>query len=82
MKVVNEHTSIKEWYQLTYPSDELGSDIADITFYDLFELLDHRKEVYPYLAYDSIVRERMFEQLSLIMGCSYDYVYEQWLLGE
>lgn len=82
MKVVNEHTSIKEWYQLTYPSDECGSDIADITFYDLFGLLDRRKEVYPYLAYDSIVRERMFKQLSLIMGCSYNYVYEQWLLGE
>ena len=28
---------------------------------------------------DSLVRERMFDALATLMGCSYEHIYYQWL---
>lgn len=78
-----EKTKIKEWYIKKYPTDELGVEINnDITFYDLFVVLDTYKSVYEALnVWDSIVRERVFDELAKVMNVDYDYVYEQWLKG-
>ena len=78
-----EKIKIKEWYIKEYPTDELGIEINnDITFYDLFVVLDTYKDVYEALnVWDSIVRERVFGKLAEIMNVDYDYVYEQWLRG-
>ena len=74
-------TKIKEWYIKEYPTDELGVEInSDITFYDLFIVLDTYKDVYEALnVFDSIVRERVFGKLAEIMNVDYDYIYSQWL---
>ena len=77
-----ENMKIKKWYMENYPQDELGKEISNITFYELFEILDRRKDVYPYLADDSVVRERVFAKLAEIAEVSYDYIYDQWLLCE
>ena len=76
-----EKTKIKEWYMKEYPTDELGVEIDnEITFEDLFVVLDTYKDVYEALnVWDSIVRERVFGQLAEIMNVDYDYIYEQWL---
>lgn len=76
-----EKTKIKEWYVKEYPTDELGVEINnEITFYDLFVVLDTYKDVYEALnVWDSIVRERVFSKLAEIMNVDYDYIYEQWL---
>ena len=78
---------IKEWYKNAYPSDPCGEDIdEDVTFQDLFDALDHYKDVYavifgnPVLG-DSIVRERCFRELASIMDVDYGYIYDQWLLS-
>tara|TARA_R110002110_G_scaffold234669_2_gene450712 strand:+ start:92 stop:436 length:345 start_codon:yes stop_codon:yes gene_type:complete len=78
---LNKHTTLKAYYMREYPTDELRKDIkAGITFYDLFKCLDQYKCVYDFMgAGDSIVRERMFEALSGIMECDYNYIYYQWL---
>lgn len=78
-----EKTKIKEWYIEKYPTDELGVELNDnITFYDLFIVLDTYKSVYEALnVWDSIVRERVFGKLAEIMQVDYDYIYEQWLKG-
>lgn len=78
---VTEKTKIKEWYMKEYPTDELGVEInSEITFEDLFVVLDTYKDVYEALeVWDSIVRERVFGQLAEIMNVDYDYIYEQWL---
>lgn len=78
-----EKTKIKEWYVKEYPMDELGVELnQDITFYDLFVVLDTYKSVYEALnVWDSIVRERVFGKLAEIMNVNYDYIYEQWLKG-
>ena len=78
---ITEETKIKEWYVKEYPLDELGVKInKDITFNDLFVVLDTYKNVYDALnVWDSIIRERVFNKLAEIMQVDYDYVYEQWL---
>lgn len=81
---ITEKTRIKEWYVKEYPTDELGVEInSEITFYDLFVVLDTYKSVYEALnVWDSIVRERVFGKLAEVMKVDYDYVYEQWLKGD
>ena len=77
-----EKTKIKDWYTTTYPDDDLGTELSTATFYDLFEALDHYKDVYKVLGVgDSIIRERVFSELAKIMKVDYEYVYEQWLKG-
>lgn len=79
--MVTEKTSIRKWYIETYPTDDLGQNLNDVTFYELFECMDRFKSVYDFLGdIDSIIRERIFEQLAKIMKCDYDYIYNQWLL--
>lgn len=80
---ITEKTKIKEWYVKEYPKDELGVELDnEITFYDLFVVLDNYKSVYKALnVWDSIVRERVFSKLAEIMQVDYDYIYEQWLKG-
>lgn len=76
-----ENTNIKEYYLKTFPTDELGYELNDnITFSDLFIALDNYKDVYEFLGVDdSIVRERVFGELSVVMNVDYNYIYNQWL---
>lgn len=73
--------SIRKWYGIVYPSDELGEELRDdISFNDLFICLNKNKDVYDYLGVaDSLVRERIFNQLAIIMGVNYDYIYNLWV---
>lgn len=72
---------VKEWYMENYPTDELGIEVRDnLTFTDVFTALDNYKDIYEVLGVgDSLVRERVFNQLAKLIGVDYDYVYEQWL---
>ena len=74
-------TKIKEWYIKEYPEDELGIEINnEITFHDLFRVLDTHEDVYEALSVgDSIVRERVFSKLADIMKVSYDYIFCKWV---
>lgn len=74
-------TKLKEFYQLKYPSDELGKEIdGQATFKDLFNALDNYRDVYEvFNVGDSIIRERLFEELANIIDVDYSYIYNQWL---
>ncbi len=53
--------SIKGAYQMLYSDDELGYQLNDVTFEDVFRTLDNYGSVYKLIGvYDSIVRERIF----------------------
>jgi hypothetical protein len=72
--------SIKGAYQMLYSDDELGYQLNDVTFEDVFRTLDNYGSVYKLIGvYDSIVRERIFSMLAVIMDVEYDYIYDQWL---
>lgn len=78
---VYDHNDIKEWYQATYPDDDLGERIyPGISWSDLWDHLLKGDDVYDAIGVgDSIVRERLFEELADSMGVHYDVVYYAWL---
>ena len=73
--------NIKQFYIENYPTDELGIELKDDTnFTGLLNELFTNNDIYGYIGVgDSIIRERLFEKLSEILSCSYDYVYDLWL---
>jgi hypothetical protein len=73
--------NVREFYVKNYPSDDMGADInPQATFDGLVHALSNCQDVYEYLnVYDSIIRERLFEKLSLILNCEYEVIYQQWL---
>lgn len=76
------NSKIRDWYVKAYPTDNLGEEISDATFVDLFDALDNYLDVYKLLGVgDSLIRERCFEKLAEIIDEDYGYVYEQWMLG-
>ena len=72
---------VREWYKWAYPTDELWDCInQNATFQDVYECLECGFDFYSFIGVsDSIVRERVFDALATLMGCSYDHVYYQWL---
>ena len=72
---------IKNFYMSKYPLDDLGEEINDnATFIGLLDKIHKGEDIYSYLEVgDSIIRERLFQELSDLLGESYDYVYNLWL---
>ena len=80
MEAINENSSIKKAYLNLHSYDELASELNDITFLDLFYVLENYKSVYKAIGvYDSIIRENIFSMLAIVMNVDYNYIYEQWL---
>ena len=78
----NGQTKLHDFYKECYPTDrEMIKQInRNATFQDAFECLQVGFNFYAFLGVnDSIVRERVFEALATLMGCSYEYIYYQWL---
>ena len=73
--------NIREFYVKNYPTDDMGKGInPNATFDGLWNVLKTYGDVYEYLyVYDSIIRERVFEQLAEELGLGYEYVYKLWL---
>lgn len=80
MQVYN-HNDIQEWYQATYPDDDMGREITpNISWYDLWLALLSNRDVYDIIGVsDSLVRERIFQELADTMGVDYNVVYYVWL---
>lgn len=71
-------TNVKEFYCNKYPSDELGLEInPDITFEDVVKRMQDKEDIYDILGVeDSIVRERVFDDISRVNGMD---LYDLWL---
>jgi ppGpp synthetase/RelA/SpoT-type nucleotidyltranferase len=76
-----KRTKVKKWYLKTYPTDDLGEEIReDITFWSLWAMMSQGYNVYDILdVADSVIRERVFEELSEILEIDYDVIYQKWL---
>lgn len=71
---------IRDWYASTYPDDDLGMNLSDITFHDLHTGISQGLDVYDHIGVgDSIVRERLFDRLAEIKRVTYDDIYNLWL---
>jgi hypothetical protein len=77
-------TPIREWYISNYGDDELGNDILEENcFADLYKAISEEKDVYAVIGVnDSIIRERLFEGLTVVYNTSYDAIYKTWLHGK
>jgi len=73
--------TIKEFYLNEYPTDELGVELnKNVTFIGLFSQLLDGGDIYDYIEVgDSLVRERLFEELARQLNKPYEYVYKLWL---
>jgi hypothetical protein len=73
--------NIKEYYMNKYPQDELGVELNEnATFVGLLNCLYEGNDVYEYIGEgDSIIRERLFENLALLTNKEYSYIYDLWL---
>lgn len=75
--------SIREWYTDAYYHDGVGMDIfPNVTFMDIVKALNERKNVYIFGVDDSLIRERIFEEIAARLGIKYDDIYDLWLADE
>ena len=72
---------VKNWYIKSYPTDDMGRGInPKITFIEVLGVLERGEDIYDALfVYDSVIRERVFQRVSELMGVPYDVIYDKWL---
>lgn len=74
---------VKDWYIDKYTTDNLGNEITDgLTFDGVYSALKRGDDIYKVIGVnDSIVRERIFYELSRRRNVDYDVIYDMWLDG-
>jgi|TARA_R100000479_G_scaffold152497_1_gene88367 hypothetical protein len=72
---------LKNFYIEKYPSDKRGIKInPESTFIGLLNALDAGRDVHECIGIkDSIIRKRLFTELSEHLKRDYDFVYNLWL---
>lgn len=72
---------VRDWYMRAYPEDELGDEIShDLTFGDALSAVRLGPGFYDATGVaDSVVRERVFQELACRLGADYDEVYDLWI---
>ena len=74
----NLNDSIKEWYTKTYKTDEFGADINPNTTF--MEVLSDAENAYDLIGVtDSVVRERVFDELSKRTNIPYEKIFNMWM---
>lgn len=79
---IKQTDNVREWYTLAFPNDELAVGInPSLTFDDAIAAVPTGDGFYTALgdAADSLLRERIFEELCNRYGYTYDEVYDSWL---
>lgn len=79
---IKQTDNVREWYTSAFPGDELGMKLnPDLTFDDAIAAIPTGDGFYTALgdAADSLLRERIFEELCNRYGYTYDEVYDSWL---
>jgi hypothetical protein len=73
--------TIREFYLDQYPTDDLGLELKEnITFTGLLNTVYEGNDLYAYLGVgDSLVRERLFQELATQANQTYDWIYNLWI---
>lgn len=76
--------TVRDWYNQTYPDDEMGAHINPVmTFADCIDVVPTGDGFYHAIGvYDSLVRERVFKEFAQRSGIAYDEIYDSWLNEE
>lgn len=73
---------VKEYYLKEFPNEEdfVKYTPKNITFRELYDRMQKGEDVYDILDIgDSVVRERIFDELSRLLDVDYDVIYKLWL---
>lgn len=73
-------TNVRKWYIENYPQDDLGQEINPST--TMGEIYAQPWRVYDLTIDDSLIRERIFEELSNRHNIDYDLIYYAWVYGK
>ena len=80
LNIISLKDDISEWYVLAYADDELGDRVNRATFVDVLSALEFGEDVYNVIGVgDSVIRERIFEELAKRLGVNYNDIYNLWL---
>ena len=80
--MVEPNTYVSEWYAQNYPDDPECGRISYVTFEELLEAMENGEDFYQVIG-DSIVRERIFDEMTQLFSPTNDYddIYYLWLEG-
>lgn len=80
-RISGADASIREWYISAYPDDEAGQGIdKNLTFEEVYHALNMNDDINDTIGVgDSVIRERIFQELSYIYRVSYDDIYDKWI---
>ena len=71
---------LREWYMEAFPSDELGEFLNEISFEDLWKFMYRGQDVHKIIGVgDSLLRERVFMEMSERFDTDYEDIYTMWL---
>ena len=72
---------LKKWYQDNFSDDDLGIYLNDgATFTDLYNAINKGMDIYQLIGVgDSLVRERLFNELAYCLKVEYNVIYDLWI---
>lgn len=73
--------SLRDWYSVTFPDDEYGMKLNQITLYDVWHTLTTGRFSYKTLGKyaDTLIRERVFSEIATQLGVKYSTIYDMWI---
>ncbi|MGN0764853.1 MAG: zincin-like metallopeptidase domain-containing protein [Christensenellales bacterium] len=70
--------NVSKWYQDNYPDDDMGKDINTAIVFD--DILNRESEFSTIVGVsDSVIRERIFNELANRANVPYEEIYDRWL---
>ena len=71
---------LKEWYVKAFPTDDLGEYLNNISFEEIYKQLYKGIDIYEVIGvWDSLVRERVFLEMSERFDMEPEVLYTMWL---
>lgn len=80
-EIILKKYKVSEWYKNTYSTDSLKDSLKEnVTFFDVFKDMANGKNIYDTIGVsDSLIRERLFREMAIMINTDYDIIYYLWL---
>ena len=71
---------LRDWYMETFPTDDLGEYLNNVLFEEIYKQLYRGVDIYNVIGVgDSIIRERVFLEMSERFDIDPEVLYTMWL---
>lgn len=73
-------SDIRDWYIKNYPEDREGKNIKHVGFRETYQGMKKGEDFYKKIGVqDSVIRERVFNQMAKENKTSYNNIYKTWM---